>query len=269
MDASRSEPPPNHPDASVSQDDAGAKLNADSGTKPDIDAGSRAGAAGDTTTANDTDAGSTPDICAANCSSRFASLHNFDNATDATAIVGRWLVCAQESLAPTDQAGVEFTSDGHFIILRRDSAGKIVRGTGNDARPTYAWDGGNNIGGFELRMTFAPYSQLAGDLSDCPKRLRLRDILAPTSGPLPSAEYIFDTGVEPEGCTFPSNGCDYCGKLICPPNTSADSSCRCQQDFRIVRPESQTCDFCCGKKCEDGQFLDYHCECYSSPLLSP
>ncbi|HKP61352.1 MAG TPA: hypothetical protein VJV78_31705 [Polyangiales bacterium] len=203
-----------------------------------------------------------PDICAANCSSQFASLHDFENPADLSAIVGRWLVCAKGTLPPTDQAGVEFTSDGHFIILRRDDEGRIVRGTGNDARAMYTSGGANNIGGFQLRLKFAPYAALEGDMSDCPKRLRLREIFSQPA-PFPIAEYIFDSGIEPEGCTFPSNGCDFCGSVTCPPGASLDSACQCLQSNRVVRPLSQTCDFCCGKQCAEGQFLNYRCECYS------
>lgn len=207
-------------------------------------------------------AGTAPDICAANCSSPFASLHDFENPGDLSALVGRWLVCAKGTLPPTDQAGVEFTSDGRFIVLRRDSAGKVIRGTGNDARPMYTAGGANGTGGFEVRFKFAPYAALEGDLSDCPKRLRLRDVLQ-SAAPYPIAEYIFDSGIEPEGCTFPSNGCDYCGNVTCPPGASLDSACKCLQENRfVVRPESQTCDFCCGKQCKAGQFLDFQCECY-------
>jgi hypothetical protein len=68
----------------------------------------------------------------------------------------------------------------------------------------------------------------------------------------------------PEECEFPSNGCDGCGNAQCAPGMSLTSACTCedQQTLEQVHPLTQTCDFCCGKRCPEGQFLNYICRCY-------
>jgi hypothetical protein len=204
-------------------------------------------------------------LCAATCSSAFGVGHPFPHPNDLSAIVGRWISCTGESLPPLDQAGVELTADGRFIILRRAGDGAIVED--DSAHATWKSGGAAEFGGeFSIALTNAPYVALLGDLSDCPTRLRLQNISG--HAPYPVAEYVFDPGRDPHfdagaGCSIPSNGCDYCGNLTCPEGSSIDSSCRCvPASGPPVAPVSQTCDFCCGKKCAAGEFLDYECNCY-------
>jgi len=209
-------------------------------------------------------AAATSSFCAATCASPYVSVHRFEDPADVSAIVGRWLVCNQPSIAPLDQAGIEFTSDGHLIILRRGPNGEIVRGSGDDARARYESHGAALGGGFELIVRSAPYNTLDGQLYDCPKRLKLRDLFGNADGLRPT-EYVFDTGIDPGFCQDDRpTGCNACGNATCPAGARLNSACQCQAEVgRTVRPLSQPCNACCGKTCGPDGFLDFACQCYS------
>ena len=64
-------------------------------------------------------------------------------------------------------------------------------------------------------------------------------------------------------CHIPSNGCPMCGDLVCPPHAGVTDSCLCGNNGKVVSPIAQTCDFCCGKHCGLGEFLNSGCQCYA------
>lgn len=202
--------------------------------------------------------------CAATCQSDFGQAHYFGDPADGLGLVGRWLVCGPHVLLPPeDQAGVELTRDGRLIILRRDSDGHIVRGTGVDAAATFDLLRAERYGSFELFVDSPRYGILSGTLFDCPKGM---SIISPAAdGIYHTTDFIFDTGIEPSGCRNANPvGCDLCGNLECPPDASLTSECMCvsKRDGSPVRPLSQSCNNCCGKRCDQGKFLSLSCGCF-------
>jgi hypothetical protein len=87
-------------------------------------------------------------------------------------MIGRWIHCKGPTpFVLRGSAGVELTADGKYYLLREDSGGKLVRGTGFSAEGK--WDVVNVAGNNFVQLWFIPNSYFSDipQFEDNPRRL--------------------------------------------------------------------------------------------------
>jgi hypothetical protein len=132
-------------------------------------------------------------------------------------LVGRWLICSGSGMTDwaSDQAGIEFTENGHFYVLHRDSSGALVRGQGLQYEGFWSTPSTDPVSNAQLDVAHADggYNIWNPAFEDTPRKMILTGF-TPNDDMAYTTVYVLDCRVDsgPDGAV---GGGPMCGAPAC------------------------------------------------------